>query len=300
MDYKEFVSRVANLLNSDKVEVNTTNVVKPNTIYFGLQVRMGENLMNCYNLSDYYSDYMNGRPFNDIVQKISEKIDDDIKQAKGNTLNGKNFINLIENYNQIKDRLYLEAINMTYNESYLETVPFESVGDIACIYRICLGEKNGEEISCVVTNSLLELWGIASTQLHDDAIKNAEIMKPMVIENMMTYGWSDSSFKIITNEKRTNGASAIFYDNFFETLEEVGIDECYLVPSSVHECLIFNNVSKWDENELQELLVQVNQRVVAENEVLANHIFKLNVNEKELVPVGWKDLSINSSLGKYC
>ena len=69
-------------------------------------------------------------------------------------------------------KVHLSAIGLTRNEKLLETVPHREMGDIACTYRIYLAGPGGADGSILVTNSMMEMFGVNEKQLFDTAVEN--------------------------------------------------------------------------------------------------------------------------------
>ena len=72
----------------------------------------------------------------------------------------------------VKDKVHLSAIGLTRNEKLLETVPHREMGDIACTYRIYLAGPGGADGSILITNSMMETFGVSEKQLFDTAVEN--------------------------------------------------------------------------------------------------------------------------------
>ena len=55
-----------------------------------------------------------------------------------------------------------------------------------------------------------------------------------------------------------------------------------MIPSSIHECLVLPDDSVHDPEELGEILRSVNSAVVDPQEVLADHVYRYDAEEKRL------------------
>lgn len=89
---------------------------------------------------------------------------------------------------------------------------------------------------------------------------------------------------IITNEIRSFGASAICYKGVLDQIfEDIGKENYYIVPSSVHEVLVVPE-SKADIKELRMMVFEVNNNpsVVRPEDVLSYNVYHYNGETKEL------------------
>ena len=89
-----------------------------------------------------------------------------------------------KNYDVMKNKLVMEIVSADKNAEFLETVPHKDIEDLSVIYRFDVGDVVGTGASIVVTNQMIENYGITAEQLHEDAVKNAPEIRPIVIQGM--------------------------------------------------------------------------------------------------------------------
>ena len=77
----------------------------------------------------------------------------------------------------------------------------------------------------------------------------------------------------------TYGAGCILYPNMKSKLEAI-IGDFIIIPSSIHEVLIFPNIDNKDM--LRTIIKEVNSTAVSPDEVLSGDVLKLNDN-RELI-----------------
>lgn len=146
-----------------------------------------------------------------------------------------------------------------------------------------IGVGNGGEIQIKYCH--LNAWGINSAELFKDARYYTEINRPAYTTNLSSVLFGSpnipdfmggtlspndplNQLKIITNENKTYGASAILY--------AYGLPrEFYMIPSSVHEVIIIpaNNMMDCDVRGLTDMVQYVNLTEVEPEDVLANHAY---------------------------
>ena len=85
----------------------------------------------------------------------------------------------------------------------------------------------------------------------------------------------DCPLLVVSNKLRVKGASVISYQNTLKTLyEDIVKGTFYVLPSSVHEVLVFPS-SRGAENDMQlnDMVQTVNATEVAADDVLSNHAY---------------------------
>lgn len=87
----------------------------------------------------------------------------------------------IESWENVKDRIYITAIGRTRNESLLQSLPHEDMGDFSCVYRLNPFEPSGENGSVLISNNMLNQYGVSEQELHDKAVENTMRDNPPVL-----------------------------------------------------------------------------------------------------------------------
>ena len=77
--------------------------------------------------------------------------------------------------------------------------PCTACGELAATYRIQIMEDSSGTASAVVTNDMLELWGITPEQLHHDAVTAENARNPVCF-----YTMDDVMSELMLSAKPTN------------------------------------------------------------------------------------------------
>ena len=77
---------------------------------------------------------------------------------------------------------------------------------------------------------------------------------------------------VLTNESRMEGAGILFCNDVLHKIWEK-IGNYYIIPSSIHELLIFADNNSLDREDISQMIVSVNQSIVSEEERLSNNPF---------------------------
>lgn len=94
--------------------------------------------------------------------------------------------------------------------------------------------------------------------------------------------------KILTNHQRIFGAAVILYDGYLEKLAERWECSYYVIPSSIHEMIIFPRLEGDDGETLQKIVEEVNATVLDPQEILSNSVYLYDKEKKKLEKVGIK------------
>lgn len=197
--------------------------------------------------------------------------------------NQNEFFRTMLEYDKVKDRLYVRI----QKDCDMGDIPVTRFLDWAVTYHIVMGDPEEKMLlSCQVTKSIFEGFGISLDQLHKDAVINSQKLFPASCERMIDVLMPDKGddlrdqfsddescgMLVITNSSRTFGASSILYPEMLKRIYEQFSDEFYILPSSVHEVLAVSARGK-DPAELAQIVRAVNRAEVIEEEQLSDHVY---------------------------
>jgi len=285
-NYEEFKTVLAEGIREtfakqgQEVKVYLHVVEKANVTYDALSVGMAES--NCainINIEPCYDKFQTGASLDTIVEDV-------VRVAKKSFASCPSIaVQDLTDYNKMKNKLVVEAVSLEGNEEFLSKVPHKILLDLAIIYRAVVEEHEEGRGSMMISNQLLQEFGVTAEQLHTDAVINAETYKPVVIHNMldMLRGMGmeipesdlDPEFVmyVATVPDGLNGACVIAYPSFFEQASaEVG-GSFYLIPSSRHEVIMLPDVGNHDINHLKALISEVNMFEVSAEDKLSDSLY---------------------------
>ena len=303
MNYDEFKGSMQDQIKDflpekyEDADVQIREVLKNNdTILDGLTVvGTDSNISPTIYLNDFFDDYENGRPVEDILQKIA-----DIYVNSDQNINFDN--SLVTDFENVKDKIVCKVVNKDANEHMLENLPHRDMEDLAVIYQIALG-GDGDGIATVnISDQLLERYGINKEELHDIAVQNTAELRPatfrsmqeVIMEMMGASELADMGMDadmdmsggmpmyVLTNEDKMHGAAAMLYPNLMDEIAEKVGGDFFVLPSSIHELLIIPKDSGAERGELENMVQEVNATQVAPDEVLSDHVYEYDTKEHEL------------------
>ena len=159
MDYEQFLEYVSQDLKEHfpNIDVQILSVEKlQRKSYTGLSLTpAGSNAGATLDLQSEF-EFVQGSPLpvNSVLPRIeiiAEKALSQIPQVDPMTL---------QNYDQMKQTLVMQAVPIEPNRALLETVPHRELEDIAIVYRFQLRHNENGDATVLVTNQMLQNYGI--------------------------------------------------------------------------------------------------------------------------------------------
>lgn len=283
MNFEEFKRMLENELKkhlpSDylNADIKFETVNKLGKSYEAMIVRKpGQAAVAAMNITQFYKEYME-MP---IKGWILDKIVDSIMESETVAFNNTD----ITEYEAVKDRLFIRLSNAEYNKDLLNTVPHRVVEDLAVTYHFKVDGPNSDGLySGMITNSLLEQYGVSAEQLHEDALANSPRLFPPTLKTMrevlMGCGVlpdepSGTKMYVLSNPEIMNGAATLMYENAMEEAAKVLDGDYVVLPSSVHEVILLSDNGSLDYCELEQMVIQVNNSIVKQEDKLSDHVYK--------------------------
>lgn len=127
-------------------------------------------------LEDYYRTYEDDGNMENILTAIA-------RIYQKNMENNENLLPFeVKDYESVKNRLYVVALNRNNNQDYLRDAVRRDITetDITSVVRVlCTNNQEKGMSSFMVKSGMLEMWGISREEIYEQALKNTErIFKP--------------------------------------------------------------------------------------------------------------------------
>lgn len=203
-----------------------------------------------------------------------------------------NNVNALLKYENVKDYLFINVINVDTHKQELENMPHTIIGDLAIIYRVMIQTTDERFCSAKVTNQMMDEYGIDVATLHKDAlVSSPKIMIPKYIpietfllgvpENV-AYREKDKQLIIVSNEHNTGGAASMFYPNLLNEIASKLDRDLYIIPSSTDEVLVLSDSPNLNQEHVKNTLHYVNNTIVDEDLKLSDTIYHYSKEERVL------------------
>ena len=259
----------------------------------GLIIESACNMSPTIYIDNFYKKYQEGTDINIILQEIAKirmeyNVTDDFD------------VTTVTDFNKCRNKIMPRLIGAEENSEILKVRPHIRIENLAVTFCIDLGENKDGLMSVPVQFELMETWNVTADQLYEIALENltkADIgvftpMREILFAGMLSelkeicHGDEeearrkldqmipDNNLWVLTNKRRVNGANMLLDRSVMEdVIKEVGTD-FFILPSSIHECIILPADSGMDSQQLETMVCEVNETQVEKEERLSNSVYR--------------------------
>ncbi|SFL21747.1 hypothetical protein SAMN05216390_11474 [Lachnospiraceae bacterium KH1T2] len=286
MDYEQFKADFQDALRDEfagrgaEVELTARKVEKMNGSYDAITVRPQDSAIGVnVSVERAFAAYGKGEDISEIADHFADAVENGFKESP------KFDIESISDYEQMKSKLAMEVVSAERNAELLQTVPHEQMEDMAVVYRFILDQSNSGNGTILVTNQMLDQYGISKEQLRADAMEIAPEIRPAEIRGMsevmneMAPGMipeiapEDEQMFVATVPDKIHGAGVIAYPNFMEDAAQKAGGDYFVLPSSIHEVLLVKDNGQMSVKELENMVKEVNATQVEPADQLTDHVY---------------------------
>lgn len=282
MKYQEFVEQVRKDIRErlPGVEVVARQVEKlQGEGYLGICIQKEKSDVGVsMNLQGAFDAMIAGTSYEETFEGVFKSLE--------NALNNRPNISAEElsDYGTMRKRLMLQVVSTAANQEMLTDIPHLEREDMSIVYRFVFDNNEEGMASALVTNQMLDNFGITAEQLHEDAAANASEKFPArvrtmqeVLAEMMGVEMYDApeepKMYVATCNGGVFGAGCIFYPNFMNQAADLIQGDFYILPSSVHECLLIPDNGERNSRELEAMVREINASEVQPKDQLTNSVY---------------------------
>lgn len=289
---QELVNGVQESLGEGFV-IETRPVEKMNEKYDALTVKPVDGIIGVnLNATSLFEEYENGKAFDKIVYEA-------VRAAKTALANTPDFdVESYKDYSIMKDKLAMEVVSAEVNKDLLKTVPHKDIEDMAIVYRFVLENVPGQGVGTIlVTNQLLEEYGITAEQLHKDALEIAPKNRPLEIKGMgevlsqqmgvedlamlgLNIPPEEEKMFVASVEGNVHGACVLAYEEFMDKAAKRVGGSFYILPSSIHEILLIPDDGQFELTALDQMVREVNATTVSASDKLTDNVYHYDCDAK--------------------
>ena len=284
MTYLDFQSSIlADITKryADSAEVSLSPVKKNNDVELcGLMIHeFDTELTPTIYLESYYELLCSGSPYDAVMERI-------IAVYEKNKLSGDHIADYFCDYQKVREHIVMRLLNRNKSKCFLRDVPYIPFLDLALCFAVRMEIKKDSVGSALIHKSHLDMWGIDIEKIFEQAKKNAktilppefgnvgELMRSLVPpESLPTDSPEELPMYILTNREHSYGAATVCYHGVIrEISDQIGDDLC-IIPSSVHEVLVFPMSLSAVADGINDLIKSVNRTILSESEILSDHAY---------------------------
>lgn len=299
MEYQNFLELIRDSVQKKAGEacnVRLASVLKNNRNYVDTItiINVGSNVAPAIYLAPYYQRYLNGAPVGELAEQIVEFHRQHAREEKYD-------LSFYTDFVQVRKRVVCRLVNYERNRELLKQVPHRRFLDLAVVYYYKLEDDTFGDAGILVKNEHMEMWDGDLEELDDAAMSNTARFMPYeciyiadVIREMtgirLEEGCKDQiPMYVLTNTEKSFGAAVILYQTVLEAVGERLKNDFFVLPSSVHECMIIPAMEEFKPKELREIVCEINEECVAEEEILGDTVYRYFREEKRLSAVEPKE-----------
>ena len=223
-------------------------------------------------LESLFERYNDGMDLENIVESIATTVSCNFNDA----------IDLLYNFDYIKDKILAKVVNLPKNRKVLKTLPHKEIEDLAVMYYIVLSSQNNCDSTVTVDYHMMGYWDISDEELYDLAMVNTAIQHHPTassIESLLAEEFDDLppspiEMLVVTGDgDYANGAVYITCKKVLKQLADKLNDDIYMLPSSKQEFIVCRK-SDLDPDSINNLIVDANENVLESGFFLSNHAYE--------------------------
>ncbi len=176
------------------------------------------------------------------------------------------------------EQIIMMMVGTERNRKLLDGIPHREILDLSIYYRYMFPLPDGTFNAATIDYGQMKREGMTEEDLYARALENTPRLLPLKRLDM------EENIFVVTNGNGIMGASAILYPGVLaECADQLGSD-LYIVPSSVHECILIP-VEIISDSYLQHMIREANLEVVDPKDQLSDHLYYYSRAEDEILMV---------------
>lgn len=304
MSIKNFIDTIVEALEEryPQHEVSSREVLKNNGVRLNsVTIKHRDEAVspNIY-VDDYYSAYCAGNTtLSDCVESICQKYE----RTRRTDVMSVEVDNLMD-YKVVRSKIRAKFVNSEANAERLKEIPSVPYLDLSIVFSIVVQEDGNGVATTLVTNEILNEWGVSIEELHRVAMANTEEccgvsytpMSDIIREQAHLAGVSDEEIDmmlacdilpmtILSTKNHIDGAIALMYAQRSELFEMIGTDSFYVLPSSRHEVILIPKTEDDIVDDLRYMVSSTNCEAVSRIDFLSNSVYRYDAETGTFVIV---------------
>ena len=303
MGFEEFCEAVAENIRDylpeeyqeSKIALHTVNKVNLGRVESLSILPPGSNVSPTIYLKQYYEEYCNHKSMEQVLNAIADQY---LEYAEIGVWAE---ISEITDFSKAKHRLVASVINAKRNVELLKTHPHHHFLDLAVVYELVITSETIGSGTTRVSNEALKLWGVSQEEVAKWALENRLKNDPPVLyskdnalANFLTKGEVpivnlfdtkedvfDSECFCLTTSNIFDGASAILYPEKLEEIREIIGEDYYILPTSIHDCMVVRKSFALTHPNMKECLNELN--TLEPLDFLSDNVYEYLGEEKRLM-----------------
>ncbi len=304
MEYREFLVQIEKKVQEKagkaaRVTISETLKNNKNPAHQITLFSPGTNVSPAIGLEICYKQYCSGASIDAVAEYILEQYEKCDRKGTAD-------VSFYTDFTRVKHRLVCKLVNYEKNKYMLHQVPHRTFHDLAIVYYCRTEHSILGKGSILVLNDHLRLWQADTDQIHEAAFFNTLNILPYrcysitdMIEEIVAHDSAkdcieeehpvsaviserEAPMYVLTNSEKYWGAVSMIYDSVLSEIAQRLGQDFFVLPSSVHECMIIPVQKGIQAEELREMVIEINRNCVKEEEILGDSVYQYSRNKKYL------------------
>ena len=282
MEFLEFEEQLIECLKeklSDEFELTIKDTLKNNGVKLRGVVlkRKGKNLAPTVYINSFYEEYIEGEEIANIADEI---INVSLKYALNDSINEE----LFEDYEFLKDYIFVKLISIEKNVELLDEVPFVRFLDLAIVAYCEVSSFLNAKGTFLIKHEFLKKWNKSPQNVLEYAIENTKknlgcelidlaemLMHSKLIEEDECIP-EEHIMHVLTNNTKQFGAVCMIYEDVISKYCDEIDSNVYVIPSSIHEVILIPSGVNPCYGNINEMIQSVNE-TLPRGEILSDHAY---------------------------
>ena len=207
-------------------------------------------------------------------------------------------IRALHDFKEAENCLYCRVMGAETHQRRPQPLPSVEVLDLAVYFVLAYTIRENCFASVPVSYQIMREWGMNEAQLFAAARKNTKAQLPWTfspmdqILNELQGGEGEVQFPpcmvrsyVLTNAQKFYGAYWMTEHEVLKSIRQKLVEDFYILPSSVHECIILPEAWELSPVSLKTMVREINQTVLSPKERLTDSVYRYceNTDRLELV-----------------
>lgn len=190
----------------------------------------------------------------------------------------------IFSYDFIVKNITIGLQQITSEEIVKRPTDFEGIEQYLMVQDDTWCFRVREEMLSHIGIDIDEAWKIAMDNLTNNIVYTSLKEDLAELTENSSFLFYDCDITVVSNTKRYKGAAAILNRGILRAYAENNkLDRFFIIPSSIHECLLVPYDEIFTLNTLTGFLREVNKTVVDDIDVLSNYVYEIKIESD-----GWR------------
>ncbi len=188
-------------------------------------------------------------------------------------------------------QIYCRLMSRCCMKDEISEIPLERVFDMLQVYFLKININEDNFASVVLDDYLLGRIGVNKEQLQRVAWSNTLRDNPAVFEPLdkvlknlgARLPEQKNRLYMLSNETNYMGAVCILYPGMLEWIADTLGRDLFVIPSSVHECLIMPFEEGLEAHSIREIVKHVNRTQLKVGDLLSDSLYRYSCDERCLI-----------------